>query len=178
MGIAAAVNIKNILIILVLTVALGSSLNIPLLAQDTLDVDQAFLQARELAFNGKRSEARQLARRILRKSPGYTDVKILIGRTYTWDRQYDSARTVLVPLTQTTPPKQDALNALIDLETWSDHPYQAIIYADQALALEPSSLEIKLKKVRALRDLQEYKAASAFINTMLQKHPVNAEVLR
>ncbi len=175
---ASAPDYQSRIIIFVLTAAFCNLLNIPLLAQDTLDADRAFFRARELAFTGNRHEARQLARRILQKSPNYTDVKILMGRTYTWDQQYDSARVILIPLAQKTPPSADALSALIDLETWSDHPQQAIIYADQALALAPESEELKLKKMRAFRDLKDYKAAATITASLLKQHPGNGEVLR
>ena len=174
----ASINRKINLIIFVLTVALTELSSYQLLAQDTLDVDKAFFRARELAFNGKRNEARQLARRILRKSPGYTDVKILMGRTFTWDKQYDSARVVLEPLVQTTPPSQDALHALIDLETWSDNPQKALQYADMGIALAPESIEYKLKKARALKNMQDYPAATQLINQLLKQNPGNGDILQ
>lgn len=178
MGMSVFVHLKFKLVIFVLTLVFTILSNHRLLAQDTLDVDKAFLQARDLAFKGKRAEARQLARRILSKNPGYTDVKILMGRTFTWDKQYDSARVILEPLVQSTPPSQDALQALIDLETWSDNPQKALQYADMGITQAPGSMEFKLKKARALKDLQNYPAATTLINQLLQQNPGNGDILQ
>jgi hypothetical protein len=50
-------------------------------AQDTASVDFLFQKARNLAFNGKRTEARSICRQILLKSPDYEDVRVLGFKT-------------------------------------------------------------------------------------------------
>lgn len=59
------------------------------------DVDGAFMQARQLAFDGEREEARELAYAILEVPPEYLDVRILVARTYSWDGRYEEARREL-----------------------------------------------------------------------------------
>ena len=53
--------------------------------------DTLFFRARQLAFSGHYDEARLLCRFVLAKSPNYHDVRILYGRTYAWNKQYDVA---------------------------------------------------------------------------------------
>src|SRR5690348_6487363 len=59
---------------------------------DTLGVDELFKIAREKAFGGEREESRKICTLILSRSPGYADVKILMGRTYAWDGNRAEAR--------------------------------------------------------------------------------------
>ena len=62
-------------------------------AQSAVSSDELFKDARNAAFQDNNySKARQLARQALAISPAYADIEILLGRLYTWDKHYDSAR--------------------------------------------------------------------------------------
>ena len=137
---------------------------------DTLNVDEAFMEARNLAFNGKRDEAKNLCRRILVKSPGYSDVKVLLGRIHTWSGNYDSARVVLKEII-VTKPYEDAYIALTDLERWDDQNPQSVLYANEGLKYFPDSKELMLKKAQATENTGAPKEAYQIIDTLLRKYP-------
>ena len=118
-------------------------------SQDITDVDAAFQEARELAFDGKRSEARELAYSILELSPDYHGVRILIARTYSWDGKYDEARKELEYVLENQPNHKDALSASIDNEIWAENPEIAVEIAIRATRFYPSDEDINLKRAEA-----------------------------
>jgi hypothetical protein len=54
--------------------------------------DNSFFVARDLAFEGHHSIARDTLRLILSKYPDYTDVRNLLAKTYSWDGNHNEAR--------------------------------------------------------------------------------------
>jgi YaiO family outer membrane protein len=141
---------------------------------DTLNVDNAFFRARALAFDGKREEAKALCRRILARSPAYSDVEVLLGRIYVWSDQYDSARYVLKRVIDRKP-YEDAFLALSDLERWNDRPRVALQVANEGLRSFPASEDLLLRKARAVDDTGGTKAAYLMVDSMLRRSPSNTE---
>lgn len=118
-------------------------------AQQVENIDTAFQEARELAFEGNREQARELAYRILDQSPNYHDVRILIARTYSWDEQYTDARRELNYVLDKVPDHKDALSALVDTNIWAEQPNQAVEVAITATRFYPTDEELNLKKAQA-----------------------------
>src|ERR1700742_3805791 len=77
------------------------------ISRDTINVDVAFDTARKMAFSGRRAEAESLCKRILRKSPNYWDIHTFLGRIYTWNHQYDSARAEFNQVLNAKPADED-----------------------------------------------------------------------
>lgn len=146
---------------------------ISVFSQDGVDnVDDAFTQARELGFNGERRAAIDLAQRILIKAPTYADVRNFLGRLYTWEGQYDSARIQFLIVLKDEPDNEDAYLALMDCELYDDNPAQAYAYSLNAFKsiLNPSE-EIYYRKAKALYDSTQYKESLAECDTMIEKFP-------
>ena len=59
----------------------------------TTDPDQAFLEARKMAFDGSYEESRTILQAILEKYPEYSDVRNLLAKTYSWEGEYEKARS-------------------------------------------------------------------------------------
>jgi YaiO family outer membrane protein len=138
---------------------------------------QTYSDARKLAFAGQRGKARDICRNIMNQSFD-ADVAILMGRTYAWDRMYDSARIVLQLVLSKKSDHYDALDALSDVEYW-DHKYtQALAYCDQALKKTPNDEHFLYKKAKILRAKGDYLAAEKELNTILQKKQLSAEALQ
>jgi YaiO family outer membrane protein len=128
----------------------------------TLGADELFMIARQRAFSGHRAEARILLKQILRRSPDYVDVRVLLGRTYAWDGKYDSARIELRRALKSNPSSVDAFEALIDNEVWSEHYDAALAAAEEALKHNPNNDELFVRKATALRHLgRDYEALTA-----------------
>lgn len=141
-----------------LTLALFFSLLVSssLEAQTT---DELYKDARDAAFNGKRYDAaEQLARQALQLSPKYAELEIFLGRVYTWDNQYDSARYHFSEVLDKEPVNEEASIAYADLEYWNGHYAAAIGICDRALAVYPASQPLLLRKAKSLNAGKKIKA--------------------
>ncbi|MFD2515341.1 YaiO family outer membrane beta-barrel protein [Pontibacter locisalis] len=146
-------------------------------AQAGLNTDSLMQVAQQLVVQKKYENARKQARKVLEQAPEYTDAALLIGRTYAWEKNYDSARVVLVPLLQTASSKEEVLLVLSSVELWAGEAKSSLLYAEQGLSVAPGSPDLALAKVLALRDLQKYKEATAFIHTALKNTPTDERLL-
>ncbi|MFY9223293.1 MAG: hypothetical protein WAQ98_11515, partial [Blastocatellia bacterium] len=116
---------KSLITLIILILALKLSA----FAQDQqLNLDDLFSQARQLAFDGKRSETIDLCQQILNSNPNYHDARILLGRVYSWESNYLDSRKELKLVLDLKSDYEDARNALIDVELWSDNPIIALNY--------------------------------------------------
>jgi YaiO family outer membrane protein len=80
----------------------------------------SYNKARDLAFQGHRKEAREMCTKILKTKPEYHDARILLGRLYAWDKDYDSDRNELHRVIQDRPGHLDARQLLERIQ----HTYQ------------------------------------------------------
>jgi YaiO family outer membrane protein len=108
-----------------------------------------------LGFAGKHEEARQLSMKILERYPDYSDVRVFLGRLYSWDGRYDEARKQLLPVLSKSGTNVDARSAAIDVELWSDHADQALVYAEEGIHSNPTELAFPYKKALALEKLNK-----------------------
>ena len=138
---------------------------------------QTFEEARKLAFNGEREKARSICREIL--STGFnSDVALLMGRTYAWDGEYDSARVVLQNVLVQRPGNMEAYDALSDVEFWSDNDDRAIEYCNAALLVDPASNSFILKKARILYSEEKFEEAVTVLEDFLQQNPIQADIIQ
>lgn len=113
--------------------------------------DELFKDARDAAFQSKDYDlAKQLALRALQRSPAYAEIEVFLGRVYTWDKQYDSARFHFSKVLENGQGSEDASVAYADLEYWNDHYAAAIQVCDEGLAAHPSSEPLLLRKAKSL----------------------------
>jgi YaiO family outer membrane protein len=123
--------------------------------------DELFTDAREAAFNGKQyDKARQLALQALQKSPDYTEIAVFLGRVYTWNKQYDSARYQFSKVLDHGQANEDASIASADLEYWTDHYEAAIKVCDRGLADYPTSKALLLRKEKSLNAMKNAAAVN------------------
>ena len=133
--------------------------------QPERSADELFTKARELAFSGKRPEARELLHLALFRSPGYADIRVFLARAHAWDGNYDSARIALRHVLAEDPAHREAISALIDVELWSDSYGNALSGAEGALIRFPADPEFTLKKARALKNLGRTQEAVAVLRS-------------
>lgn len=146
-------------------------------AQGVVNTDSLLQVAQRFAEQKNYTAARQQARIVLQQAPQYEDASLLIGRTYAWEKKYDSARVVLQPLLTASASPQYVLFALAQVELWSGDAGASLDYAEQGLRYEPNSNDLILAKVYAMRDLEQYKEASAFVSAALKDSPANQGLL-
>lgn len=148
----------------------------PVSARQIENVDTAFQKARELAFDGQREEARELARQILEVSPGYHDVRILIARTYSWDGMYGDARRELQQVLDASPRYKDAHMARIDNEVWAERPRAAYDAALHAAGLFPADTDILFKLAYAQIRVEREPEALQTLERLEQLNPTGSEL--
>jgi YaiO family outer membrane protein len=146
--------------------------------EKNIDVDELFIKARTIASQGNRKEAREICRVILKKKPGYHDVRVFFGHLYALDKEYDSARRELQQVIKEKPDHIDARNALIDVDYWSGNFRQALIFCNEGLKTYPDNEDFLLRKARILLKLEDYKVASVIIRQLLKIKPSNKEALQ
>jgi YaiO family outer membrane protein len=150
-------------------------------AQNTFftgDPDEAFAQARELAFNKQRSAAQDTLRLILTKYPTYLDVRSFLASTYAWDGNYKLARKQFkIILKKDNTRKKDWI-AAINNEFWAENPYKALDLTEDALGVFNNDSEILLLKALAEEKTKNTKEALATINGVLKNEPNNTNAIK
>ena len=150
-------------------------LALPASAQEEMSSDEMYQEARRLAHSGQREEARDLCRKILDHNPNYYDARILLGRTYAWDKQFTSARIALAKVLEAKPRYADARNALMDAERWAGNDEEVVRLADEGLALDPGNAAFLSRKARALAGMGQEKEAAHYATLAWKAEPENRE---
>lgn len=135
--------------------------------------DDLFSEARKLGFNGERQKARNLCITALEKSPNYSDIRTFLGRLYTWDDMYDSARVCFKETINRNPNYLEAYSAWCDAELWSDNPQNVFKIALQGLSIDSTNADLLLKKSKAHVKLKEYNQALEVMEFALKYNKKN-----
>ncbi|MES3017795.1 MAG: YaiO family outer membrane beta-barrel protein [Bacteroidota bacterium] len=147
-----------------------------LLAQTQLSSDDLFQNARKLAFDDKNyTQAIALTKDALKISPDYADIRIFLGRLYTWTDKVDSARVEFKEVLSKNPGHEDASLAAGYLEYWNKNPELALQVTSEGLKYHDKSEDLLLLKTKILDDLKRYKEANETLNTLLKINPKLSE---
>lgn len=143
-------------------------------AQQVENVDTAFQEARQLAFDGEYEEARSLARAILEISPNYHDVRILLARTFSWNGEYEQAREQLNLVLEKAPEYRDALSAAIDNALWAEKPEEAVTIGERAVDYHPVDETLLVKYAGALHAAEQDREVLRVLNQVDIINPSNS----
>ena len=147
-----------------------------LFAQEQLSSDQLFQQARTAAFDKKDyGLATELGKKALIISPDYVDIRIFLGRVYTWWDKSDSAREYFKKVLDQQPENEDAFSAYADLEYWNNQYEQSLLICENGLTFHPDSKVLLMKKAKSLMALKKNKEANNVLNNLLKTDPKNSE---
>jgi len=153
------------------------SLSATTFAQESLSSDSLFRLAREAAFDKKNYPlAVQLCHFALKKSPDYNDIRVFLGRVYTWTDKIDSARVEFLSILKRNPDFEDASVAITDLEYWNNNSSAALDYCNQGLQYHPDSKDLLLRKIKVLKSGKKYIEAYQIAAMILQKDPSNTTI--
>ena len=151
------------------------SVSFKIQAQNALSSYELFADARKSAFENKNyQKAKELAFEALKKSPGYADVDIFLGRIYSWDHQYDSARMHFTKVLNANP-NEDASVAYADLEYWNDNYRNSLDICNNALLNFPHSEELLLRKAKNLKALKNFSEAAEITTQVLKINSNNQQ---
>ncbi len=121
---------KPIFILLLLTALINSNV---LFAQGQLSSDELLQKARTAAFENKDYIlATELSKKALTISPDYADIRIFLGRVYTWWDKPDSARECFENVLKQQPENEDAASAFADLEYWNNQAEKSLLICEKA----------------------------------------------
>ena len=141
-------------------------------AQEDLSSDELFIKARNAAFEKKDyPQAIAITKQALEKSPDYADIRIFLGRLYTWTDKVDSARVEFERVLEKNPGHEDGSLAYASLEYWNDNSKKAKAIVNNGLEFHPKSEELLYLKARILTDLREFPEANNTVNTLLKINP-------
>lgn len=141
------------------------------------DPDSAFVNARKLAFTGKKTEAEISLKLILQKYPNYDEIRLFLATVYGWDKQYKLANDEFQQLLMKDKTKKDYWLGYIRNEIWADQPLKAIELANQAIENIPNNANIIILKATAEKNNNELDKASQTITAFLKNNPDQKEAL-
>jgi YaiO family outer membrane protein len=143
---------------------------------DTITSDGLLQAARQAAFENKNYDrAKNYLFHALTLSPHYGDVKIFLGRIYTWTNNNDSARFCFREVLKSDPGYEDASVAFSDLEYWSNNNQKSFDIISAGLIYHPVSEALLIRKARILSDMRRYKEADIAIRDVLNINRNNTD---
>lgn len=143
--------------------------------EDTTSSDGLFKAARFAAFEKKEyNTAKYYCYKALSISPNYADIRIFLGRIYTWTANYDSAKICFEIVLQNQPNYEDAAIAYTDLEYWNNNYNNALKVSNAALIHHPKSINLLTRKAKILIALRQFVEAQQIIDTIFSIEPTNA----
>lgn len=117
-----------------------------LLGADSINAEQLYTLAQIKARENRFNETRLICKRALQLSPGYTDIRLLLGRTYLWEGDYATARKYFEDCIRRSPTSAQSRKALIENETKAGNYQKAISMAHEGYKQFADDDFIKLKK--------------------------------
>ncbi len=145
-------------------------------SQDTTSSDGLFQAARKAAFEEKDyTKAKSYCYRALTISPNYADIRIFLGRIYTWTDNYDSAKICFETVLKNKPDYEDATVAYTDLEYWNNHYDNALKISEAGLRFHPQSTDLLIRRAKVLIAARKYSEAGAVIQQLFSIDKSNAE---
>ena len=111
-------------------------------------------------------------------SPNYSDLRIFLGRIYTWTNQYDSAKSCFEFVIKNKPDYEDVSLAYSDLEYWNDHYANALTVCNNGLQYHPQSEELLIRKTKILRAQKNYHQADSIVQYILKLNKNNSDARR
>lgn len=143
---------------------------------DTTSSDGLLIAAKKAAFDEDNyPQAKTYLYKALSISPNYADLRVFLGRIYTWTRNYDSAKICFETVLKQTPGYEDACNAYADMTFWKDDYQKSLSVAEEGLSHNPKSESLLLKKARALNAMRRYIDADKAVQELVTLNKNNTE---
>lgn len=135
----------------------------PVVLGQEINIDEVMAHSKSEVEKGNYDSALSLIEPLSLKFPENEEIKIYIGRIYSWKKEYNTSIKVLTPMVDRVNPSPDALLAIINTYFWSEQFEKCINYCDKYLAIEPNSIDVIRIKVTSLEKLNRDQEALAII---------------
>ncbi len=147
-------------------------------ATDTASSDGLFQAAKKAAFdNSDYPRAKAYLFKALQISPDYADLRIFLGRIYTWTKNYDSARIAFKRVLNSQPDYEDAVIAYADMEYFADNYPRSLEITRNGLRNNPTSEALMLREAKILNAMNLTDEADRAIQKLLFLSPNHTEGL-
>mgnify|MGYP003644454233 CR=1 FL=1 len=141
-------------------------------AQETTVIkfpETSFSTAQNLAFAGNRSDARDTLNTILLEHPNFHDARVLLAKTYSWDKQYENARKEFNKVLSHDKFVKDAWIGAINNEIYLENYYLALGLSNKALKYLKMDQDLSFLKARATNFIGEVPSAIDLLHGHLKK---------
>lgn len=114
------------------------------------DVDNAYNTARKLAFDKDWDRSLLLGKYILSQTPRHADTEILMGRIYSWQKDFSNSEKILKEAIRKYPKYEDGYAALLDTYFWADtnQKSEALFKTLQRNEIHSKVIEEKIERAR------------------------------
>ncbi|MDP3469431.1 MAG: YaiO family outer membrane beta-barrel protein [Daejeonella sp.] len=153
-------------------IVLFSLSTIKISAQETESSDELFIKARKLAFDDKNYiKAIALTKQALIQSPDYADIRIFLGRLYTWTDKPDSARIEFKKVLEKNQGYEDLYLAYGSMEYWNKNPEEAFKIVSEGIRYNEKSESLLLLGAKIFLDLKKFEEANLTLRHLLKLYP-------
>ncbi len=135
------------------------------------DPDEAFADAREMAFNGKKRQASDLLGEITKRYPTYGDVRLFHATLLGWEERYKLARKEFQILLGQDKKNKEYWIGAIKNESWASQPLAALELSERALMEFPDDVDLTILKASAEMDNRDFGDAMKSVKVFLTKYP-------
>ncbi|MEP0134200.1 MAG: YaiO family outer membrane beta-barrel protein [Eudoraea sp.] len=122
--------------------------------------DTSFFVARDLAFEGNHSVARDTLRLILSRYPDYTDVRNLLAKTYSWDGNHNEARKHFNKITSVERQNKEVWIAAVKNEIYAENYSIALGLANKALIFMEADPDLQIMHDEIINEIHKKQNAS------------------
>ncbi len=143
---------------------------------DTSSSDGLLQAAKKAAFDEDNyPKAKGYLYKAIAQSPNYADLRVFLGRIYTWTKNYDSARICFEEVLKQTPGYEDACMAYADMSYWNDDYEKSLKVSEEGLSYHPKSEGLLLKKARVLNAMRRFQDADKTVQELISVNKNNTE---
>lgn len=118
-------------------------LTITFMGIDTMNADQMFYAARKRAEVKQFDNVRLICKWCLLTNPNFTDIRLMLARTYLWQGNYHEAHKHFAECVKRSPLNREAWREIINNEVVFGNYAKAIAYAEQAHSYNPKGNFLK-----------------------------------
>lgn len=136
-----------------------------------LNIEELYFEARDYAFSQEYTNARNILRYLLRQSPNYHDARLLYGRTYGWDGDYEKAEEEFRDVINRNDRIVEAYSAIADLYFWQGKPDETINVVERGMEIDETAEPLIFRKARAYNQKGDRERAGQIVDDGLRLHP-------
>ena len=143
---------------------------------DTTSSDGLLTAAKTAAFEESNyPKAKALLYKAISISPNYGDLRVFLGRIYTWTKNYDSARICFEEVLRQISGYEDACMAYADMTYWNDDYQKSLSITEEGLKYHPKSEDLLLKKARVQNVMRRFQDAEKTVQELIKLNKNNTE---